>query len=220
MLRLSQKNTEERLEIIAQIGTGSKQKEECKPTAEFEAMVQTLQPCGFSEPLLRPFIMAYPVEAPFQSTHLNILIYLVSGVYPNPRDSAPPLILEQRLSPEQALNEIKGLNKEQLWALKNLYTLGLRGDLLRNFEGPEGFTTAHLITLQYFMRDRNPTMSALKAMGRIQGLTIDKVMEAKSVDNAFKLHKERMEKFAVPLKETVISTIARNTVGNQHAIKS
>jgi len=147
-------------------------------TEFIRSIIGPLSPYGFTE----TFLLNSSLEGcNFGRLHIDTLIYLVSGIHPQSRNvgvyNFPPLTPRQCLSPEQAIEETRGLNLSQLSAIDELFALGLTGDLLRTFLGPQEFGLDHKWTLAHLMRDRNPRLSAIEAIERIQGLNYEEVRE-------------------------------------------
>lgn len=113
---------------------------------------------------------------PFTVVQKEILIYLVTG---QPRESLvgitqpePPLSVEQRLTPEQAVREIDLLWQDQIKALFENYAYGLRGNHLRQWQAPPDnprFTLCHAAALKILFREGH--FSPEEAMERINGKT-------------------------------------------------
>ena len=142
------------------------------PNRYIEETITALRSYGATLELLRTWIS--PNRDPFTSEHKNALIYLVTG---QPRASYvgfnPPerlLTEEQRLTPEQAVQEINSLNSDQAKALLENYAFGLRGHHLREWQAPpdnSSFTLDHAEALKCLFRREH--LSPEEAMARING---------------------------------------------------
>jgi len=107
--------------------------------SRIQKAIKDLHPYGFTESLLRPFMMS--VELDVWPWYQNTLIYFITGKHPF--YYSPLLKPEQCLLPLQALNELKELSIIFISTLIPLFALGLTGDLLRTIDHPENFSLEH-----------------------------------------------------------------------------
>lgn len=143
------------------------------------------EPYGLTAKYLRDNLR-YPDHS-FTHYHYVLLVYLVKGFDPedHPLEKSRDLRPEERLTPKQAIEELNDLCGIMRITLKSLYASGLRGSHLRNFQPASKFDFEHYRALEYFIKDREPALTAEAAMDRINGLTGTDVIAVVDADKAF-----------------------------------
>jgi hypothetical protein len=118
------------------------------------------------------------------------LIYLVTGKPNNLPFSFEPKIpelpIENRLSAIEALNEMTGLCHERIILLQKFYSIGMRGDHLRNLHGSGNPTLLHnhCYALEYLIQQNVPIQDAIN---QVNELTSDEAIHIKEPNNRFEM---------------------------------
>ncbi len=135
--------------------------------------VAALSEQGLTEEMLRSNWVSSSPYNEFSELQQTTLTYLMTGRRPAYlEESIPILPVEMHLTPEQAIQEINRLSIYQLHALQENYVFGLRGDHLRNWQGPptnQYFSLGHSSALNLLFRNQHLTPE--QAMVRINGKT-------------------------------------------------
>lgn len=169
----------------------------------------------------------------FHEQESELLIYLVTGTPPastlplTPASTLPlmlkqvirPLLVEQRLTPAQAITEINGLCPNQQTALLNCYVYGLRGDHLRHWvAGSSGFMYTHQLALTRLIQDHGVNPDT--AIHMLDRKTYGEAWEIYRQDNIPSLSEPSSEPFYWPTRASHVHILCPDPLQQEHTMSA